>query len=52
MSRWGKPRTVFATLFYCACIYMCIIGKIEAKFLEGVVMILLGHYFGTKTKEK
>jgi len=52
MKNLLKPRTLFAFMFYGTVCYM-FIRQIEVpKFLEFVVTMLLGFYFGSKIKKE
>jgi len=47
-----KPRTLFAFMFYATTCYMIIAQQEVPKFLENLVMILMGFYFGQKVKKR
>lgn len=51
MKDWIKPRTVFALMFYASCIILVYQGKVEPSIVVNATTLLLGFYFGTKTKE-
>ena len=53
MGDWTKPRTVFALMFYTSFLYLVTIrGVNPPEYLIGIVNLLMGFYFGQKSKEK
>ena len=52
MIEWFKPRTIFALMFYAGFLWMvCFTDKEVPEVLIGMVNLLLGFYFGQKSKK-
>lgn len=50
MKDWLKPRTVFAALFYGTFCYLILIGTKVPPELNTIISVLMGYFFGNKTK--
>jgi len=46
-----KPRTLFATLFYCTFCFLILKNRTVPKELSTIVLMLLSFYFGQRTKK-
>lgn len=52
MKDWLKPRTIFAMMFYSAFLWLIVIEKTNPpNYLAQIVSLLMGFYFGQKTKD-
>jgi len=52
MKDWMKPRTIFALMFYLAFLWLIVVNKTNPPdYLGQIVTLLLGFYFGQKTKD-
>lgn len=50
MNEWMKPRTIFALMFYFLFVMLIACGHRVPEILLGMVNLLMGFYFGQKTK--
>ena len=48
---WGKPRTIFALMFYATFCYLIIVDWVVPDILNSIVNLLMGFYFGQKVRE-
>jgi len=47
-----KPRSLYAGMIYLTFCYLAVVGKIEARFVVEIVMLLMAFYFGFKAGQK
>ena len=52
ISEWGKPRTIFAFMFYATLCYLILKQLPIPEILKQIVSFLMGFYFGQKLPEQ
>jgi hypothetical protein len=52
ICEWGKPRTIFAFMFYATLCYLILKQVPIPEILKEIVSFLMGFYFGQKLPEQ
>jgi len=52
IAEWGKPRTIFAFMFYGTLCYLILTAMPIPEILKEIVSFLMGFYFGQKLPEQ
>lgn len=52
LAEWGKPRTIFAFMFYFTLCYLILKQIPVPEILKEIVSFLMGFYFGQKLPEQ
>jgi uncharacterized membrane protein YdjX (TVP38/TMEM64 family) len=52
IAEWGKPRTIFAFMFYFTLCYLVFKQLPVPEILKEIVSFLMGFYFGQKLPEQ